>query len=387
MRLKLLINRCLLTCVAALASLTAKSYDFEEGGIYYNIGSATDKTVSVTYFNVENTKGWDEYNTAAGACSGDIIVPAEVTNNGTTYKVTSVGEHAFENCTGLKSIVLPEGITELGIYAFWSAKSLISITLPKSISKLGNYVFGRCESLTGIILPDGIPTIPDHAFRGSSALKSLKIPDSVTSIGNQAFYGCTNLKSVDIPKGLTVIEAWAFAYCNSLESIYIPNGITSIEASTFIGCSSLTEIHIPDNVKTIGDQAFYNCSNLKKVEIGTGVDNIERVAFSHCNNLEAFTVLAVEPPKCADNVFDSTHYSTVGLTVPAESIEKYRTAPVWENFFQDRWPLTGIEGVEAEGDNEVVGCYDLYGRTVTEDYRGVVIVRYADGTTSKEVRR
>ncbi len=71
-----------------------------------------------------------------------------------------------------------------------------------------------------------------------------------------------------------------------------------------------------------------------------------------------------------------------------ESIEEYKKADVWKNFFteQDN-PLTGIEGVEAEGDNEVVGCYDLYGRSVTEDYRGVVIVRYADGTTSKEVRR
>lgn len=71
-----------------------------------------------------------------------------------------------------------------------------------------------------------------------------------------------------------------------------------------------------------------------------------------------------------------------------ESIDDYRTAPVWENFFnmQDN-PLTGIEDVEAEGGKEIIGRYDFSGHHVTEDYRGVVIVRYADGTTSKEVRR
>lgn len=71
-----------------------------------------------------------------------------------------------------------------------------------------------------------------------------------------------------------------------------------------------------------------------------------------------------------------------------ESIDDYRTAPVWENFFnmQDN-PLTGIEDVEAEGGKEIIGRYDFSGHPVTEDYRGVVIVRYADGTTSKEVRR
>lgn len=75
--------------------------------------------------------------------------------------------------------------------------------------------------------------------------------------------------------------------------------------------------------------------------------------------------------------------------MPAESIEKYRTAPVWENFFKDRNPLTAIEGVEAaEGaESEVVARYDLSGRPVADDYRGMTIVRRADGSTAKEILR
>lgn len=131
------------------------------------------------------------------------------------------------------------------------------------------------------------------------------------------------------------------------------------------------------------------CENLETVEIGAGIKSIGYYAFFRDLKLSLLTIHATEPPLANPSPFQPNghHYNYTDLAVPYESIEKYRTAPVWENFFQDRWPLTGIEGVEAEGDNEVVGCYDLYGRTVTEDYRGVVIVRYADGTTSKEVRR
>lgn len=388
MRLNLLVNRCLLTCVAALATVAVSAYDFAADGIYYNITSEKDKTVCVTYFNVDTSnEDYNIYNNAEGACSGDIIVPAEVTNNGTTYKVTVVGEHAFQNCTGLKSIVLSEGIITLGYAAFDGANSLTSVILPNSLSTMGKNAFVECKKLTAINLPEGINEIPGNTFLSCTSLEYLKLPDSITKIGTSAFHGCSKLKSIVIPDGLTEIGAFAFAQCRSLESIHIPDGVSTIQAATFQGCSSLIEIKIPDNVTAIEVNAFINCSNLTKVEIGNGIESIAYTAFQRCPNLKSFTVLAVNPPTAYDHTFDTAHYSTVGLRVPYESIEKYRTAPVWENFFQDRWPLTGIEGVEAEGDNEVVGCYDLYGRTVTEDYRGVVIVRYADGTTSKEVRR
>ena len=87
--------------------------------------------------------------------------------------------------------------------------------------------------------------------------------------------------------------------------------------------------------------------------------------------------------------FDDWHYENTDLRVPYESIEKYRTAPVWENFFKDRNPLTGIEDVEAtEGaESEVVARYDLSGRPVADDYRGITVVRRTDGSVAKEIRR
>ena len=66
MRLKLLINRCLLTCVAALATVAVSAYDFAADGIYYNITSEKDKTVCVTYFNVDTSN--EDYNIYNNAC-------------------------------------------------------------------------------------------------------------------------------------------------------------------------------------------------------------------------------------------------------------------------------------------------------------------------------
>ena len=133
------------------------------------------------------------------------------------------------------------------------------------------------------------------------------------------------------------------------------------------------------------------------MEIGIGIKNIEGEVFNGCHNLELITINAIEPPTAVEipegqtygGTFDTRHYENTDLRVPYESIEKYRTAPVWENFFKDRNPLTAIEGVEAaEGaESEVVARYDLSGRPVADDYRGMTIVRRADGSTAKEILR
>ncbi len=208
---------------------------------------------------------------------------------------------------------------------------------------------------------------------------------------------CTSLISITIPEGIEKITGLCFTGCSSLQTIIIPESVTFIETSSIDWCTSLPEIRIPDKVETIGEQALEYCTNLKKVEIGIGIKTIEGEVFRSCHNLELITINAIEPPTAVEipagqtygGTFDTWHYENTDLRVPAESIEKYRTAPVWENFFKDRNPLTGIENVEAaEGaESEVVARYDLSGRPVADDYRGMTIVRRADGSTAKEILR
>ena len=104
---------------------------------------------------------------------GDCVIPETVTYDGNTYTVTSIGERAFQYCSGLTSVTIGNSVTSIGSSAFYACSGLASITIPNSVTSIDNYAFYDCSSLT-----------------------SITIPNSVTSIGNYAFYGCTNLCSV-----------------------------------------------------------------------------------------------------------------------------------------------------------------------------------------------
>ncbi|MBP3383677.1 MAG: leucine-rich repeat protein [Tidjanibacter sp.] len=175
--------------------------------------------------------------------------------------VTSIGYQAFYECTSLKSITIPDGVTSI-VGAFWYCTSLTSVTIPDSVTEIGVAAFGNCSSLTSVTIPDSVTSIGESAFGGCSSLTSITIPDSVTSIGSYAFNRCKSLTSVTIPDGVTQIGEWTFAGCTSLTSVTIPDSVTSIGESAFRDCPSLKSVTIGNGVTEIGYHAFYNCTSL-----------------------------------------------------------------------------------------------------------------------------
>ena len=186
----------------------------------------------------------------------EVVIPSKIGGK----KVTSIGNYAFEYCSSLTSVTIPDSVTSIGNYAFEYCSSLTSVTIPDSVTSIGSSAFEDCSSLTSVKIPDSVMSIEGGAFFGCSSLTSVTIPDSVTSIGNYTFSNCSSLTSVTIPDSVTSIGDEAFYWCSSLTSVTIPDSVTSIGNFVFYGCSSLTTVTIPDSVTSIGYGAFYKCS-------------------------------------------------------------------------------------------------------------------------------
>ena len=130
--------------------------------------------------------------------------------------VTSIGDGAFNWCTGLTSVTIGDSVTSIGDYAFYECRSLTSVMIPDSVTSIGDYAFCGCYSLTSVMIPDSVISIGDSAFCHSESLTSVTIGESVTSIGDNAFRECTALASVTIGESVTSIGDYAFYYCRAM---------------------------------------------------------------------------------------------------------------------------------------------------------------------------
>ena len=156
--------------------------------------------------------------------------------------ITSIGNHAFNKCKSLESIIIPDGVTSIGYRAFYKCYSLESVTIPDTVTSIGDDAFVHCNPLDNVVIPDSITSISNGLFSGCISLKNITIPNSVTSIGDSAFKYCA-LQSITIPNSVTSIGYGAFEYCYSLKSIFIPSNVTEVEEDAFLGIDVIGTSH------------------------------------------------------------------------------------------------------------------------------------------------
>ncbi len=351
--------------LAVAASVGTMFASIKIGDLYYNL-DATNQTAEVTSQN-SSYPYWSTTITTAN-------IPASVTYSDVAYSVTSIGNTAFQGCTGLTSVTIPNSVTSIEMYAFFDCSGLTSVTIGNSVTSIGDAAFAYCTGLT-----------------------SVTIPNSVTSIAGGAFDGCTGLTSIVVENGNSVYDSRND--CNAIietatntlivgcQSTIIPNSVTSIGEFAFSGCSGLTSVTIPNSVTSIGEFAFSGCSGLTSVTIPNSVISIGRWAFGFCSSLTSVTIEAETPPTLGSGAFDNTN--NCPIYVSCGTLEAYKTA--WSGYKSriQYVPLPYKISAQAENGNVDIASLGNYTTCDEQPYYSLTVIlnygyhfaQWSDGNT------
>ena len=372
----------------------------------------------------------------ADPVSGDVVIPATVTNEGVEYTVVeiaantfrsktidsvtipgtvkTVGASAFQMCR-LKKAVIEEGFTTLGYSMFGSCGQLAEVSLPSTLTCLGDEgpfsagsAFNGCVNLKEITIPAGVTEIPNMTFNGCMALANVTIAGDITSIGEQAFNNCNALASdLSFPK-LTSLGSNAFGYCRAMKRIELGGTPENVTGEAFYGCEGLTDVVLGEGIKSIGSRAFNNCYSLTEITLPASMTSVAANAYAGCDKIANVYCYATVPPTGSDNSFVSTVYPTAILHVPEEAIDTYKKADIWKNFativsltdsgvgsIENDTPLTLVDGAVASRlpmkiyDAKGVLLADVAAGTFRLDTlgRGMYIVRSGTHTIKTVVPR
>ena len=263
----------LLLSMMTMLPLLASADVLEINGIGYDVFPG-DKTATVI-------------RKSSGEYSGSIIIPKTITYKNNEYIVTSIGNSAFADYSGLTSITIPNSVESIGSRAFYGTAWLNN--QPDGVVYAGKVLY---------------------TYKGSMPVGT----------------------KISIKDGTLGIAGSAFAECSGLTSITIPNSVTYIGNDAFNKCSGLTSVIIPNSVTYIGYEAFFKCSGLTSVTIGSGIRYLSNLTFANCPELTDVYCYKEKVLSTYDNPFEGSYIEYATLHVPKGCLDAYKAVEPWKNF-------------------------------------------------------
>ncbi|MBO4798455.1 MAG: leucine-rich repeat protein, partial [Candidatus Methanomethylophilaceae archaeon] len=297
-------------------------------GTVFSEGKLTYKITSIEPLNV-SVAGGEEGIT-------DLVVPAEVSFEGKTFSVVSIGSNAFFKSTSLKTADLG-CVTSIGSSAFKQCGNLVSVDVGENLKSIGSYAFYKCFKLKTINLEDSAKTmrsIGGYTFKSCSKLAQIAIPSYMNTIGKEAFsFGFLDENGNSLALTATELRGYLYklsggslvrqsapetgtvvadgdlvysvtkylpctvsvtGYTGKPKNLVVPEFIvyeglkykvTSVAEKAFYGCKTLVSADL-GNVSVIGNEAFYNCTKLASVKMDN-VKTIGQSSFRWCTSLSS----------------------------------------------------------------------------------------------------
>ena len=257
--------------------------------------------------------------------NGNLLLMDENTGSLTIPdSITAIGEGAFSNVEGLKTIIIPPTVKRIEKNAFKSNTTLENVIIQErngeGMEYIGDNAFYGCTNLKSINLPDTITYIGECVFRSDSSLDNVKLPNRIKTIKQRPFQSCSNLKNLELSEDLEELEFESLDY-TALTTLKMPQNLKTIGSGALsintlleidtsksnyyeykngilytkdlktlvMGLSNITFANIETTVETISGTAFLQCSKLSTIQIPKSVKTIGDEAFGNVN-LKSITV-------------------------------------------------------------------------------------------------
>lgn len=229
--ISLLVAVCMMITMLPLSAVTAFAADTStvrtaivDGYKYEYTINTEDDTATIKYFRgpVDSEGNVDSANNGPY----DIDIPSELDH----HPVTGLGAYSFSGYASASPY--PHNSYQIG-------RNIRSVDIPQGVTSIGNHAFEECFALEEVTIPQSVTSIGLIAFGGCCKLTTLSFGENVETIGGGAFFRCSSLSNITIPKKVKVIESGysgtpsfyrTFAYCSGLKYIILPAELTTFEA-------------------------------------------------------------------------------------------------------------------------------------------------------------